>query len=173
MPIEEGLLGLIGVGDVHGLARVRQAQDEHPQHHHHPGDLRLKLAEVDFGLGGRDMGLRDLHLHGLVPDLTAQSDQRPHARLGHLSAFLLDQSLPHPPCRMALLARGVLVCDQPAPHRLRVRALHRGGPHGGLARRRHRISQCLAHRAPMHLVLLRQGPDRHVFIPPDSSDTFE
>ena len=174
VPIEEGLLGLVRVGNMDRFARVRQAQHEHPQLHHHPGDLRLELPEVDLGLSGRGMGLRDLDLQRLVPDLTAQlSHQRPNAGLGHLGAVLLEKALPHPPSGMALLARNILVSDQPPPHRGHMRAQHRGNPRRDLARRRRGISQRLTHRATVHLVLLRKGSDRHIFIPPISSDTFE
>jgi hypothetical protein len=48
--VEERLLGLVGIGDVDCLTRVRQPQAEHEQLHHHPGDHRGELAEVDLRL---------------------------------------------------------------------------------------------------------------------------
>ncbi len=172
--IQEGLLGLIGVGDVHGLARVRQAQDEHPQLHPHPADHRGELPEVDLSLLGRDVSLGHFHLQGLIEDLPAQlAHQGPHAGLGHDHPFLLDQPLPHPPGGVALLGRHILVGDQPSAHRGHVWPQHRSHPDGDFPRRRRRIGQRLTHRAPVHFVLLGQGPDREAFIAAVSSDTFE
>ncbi len=73
----------------------------------------------------------------------------------------------------SLLTRGITVRDQPRPHRGHVRPQHRRGPGRDLPGRRHRIAQCCTHRAPVHPVLARELPDRHLFTLTVSSDTFE
>jgi hypothetical protein len=72
-----------------------------------------------------------------------------------------------------LLARRVLVLDQPVPDDLLVRAQHRRRPHRRLARRRHRVRQRLTHRAAVHPMPASQLPDRQPFVPAVPPDTFE
>ena len=174
VPVQERFLGLVGVGDVHGLARVRQAQHEHPQLHHDPGDHSAELPEVDLRLHPRRVGLGDRDLAAVESDLDLQrGDHRAHARLGHLRSFLLDQSLPHPPGGVALLARRVQIRDQPAADRGLVRAQRGRDPYRRLRRRRHRVREGLAHRAPMHPMPYRERADRQTLITVVTSDTFE
>ena len=54
-----------------------------------------------------------------------------------------------------------------------MRPEHRRVADRHLARRRCRVRQRLAHRAPMHLVPIRQRADRQPFIPVVLADTFE
>ncbi len=56
-----------------------------------PGDRRLELPEVDLGLLGRAVGLRDRNLAAVRPELDLElADQPPHAGLRHINSFLLQ-----------------------------------------------------------------------------------
>ncbi len=171
-PVEEALLGLVGIRHVHRLARVRQPQHEHPQPHQHPTDPGLELAEVDLGLLGRQVRLRHHHQPHPAAQLPADlGDESAHRGLGHLRALLVDQPLPNPPSGMALLDRRRPVGDQPAAHhRPMRRSQRRRRPLRRLALRRHRTRQRLPHHPPMHPVPARQPPHRQPLqpaVPPD------
>ena len=172
--VEERLLGLVGIGDVDGLARVRQTQAEHEQLHHHPGDHRLELTEVDLGLLSRRVGLGDHHLRSGALDLDPQlGHQLPDAGLRHHRTLLIEQPLPDPARGVALLAWRGQIGDQPPPDRGLIRPEHRRGPHRRLPHRRHRIGQRRPNRAAMHPVPISERPDRHLFVAGITSDTFE
>ena len=142
MPVQERLLRLVRVRDVHRLARVRQPQHEHPQPHHHPGDHRLELTEVDLGLLSRPDGSA-----GPSPAVPA----RPISTFSAATRLRTLDSATTAPCssssrchtRRAVcrcLRGAVQVLDQPAPDRGLVRAQHRRHPLRRLARRRHRVA---------------------------------
>ncbi|WNB85782.1 hypothetical protein REH70_00005 [Cellulomonas sp. ATA003] len=109
-------------------------------------------------------------LAAISPDLP---DQAAHSRLRQLRTVLITQPLPHPPGRVALLTRRGQVLDQPRPDLRLVRPEHRRLPDWDLARRRCRVGQRLPHRAPVHLVPIRQRTDRQPFNSMVSADTFE
>src|SRR5260370_10440509 len=75
---------------------------------------------------------------------------------------------------MTLLARQLLVGDQPAVDHLRPRIHRRPEPARILlTRRRRRAGQCLAHRPPVHLMPLSQLPDRQPADPAVTPDLLE
>jgi len=118
MAVEERLLGLIGIGHVDGLARVRQPQAEHEQLHHHPSDHRGELTEVDLGFLGRRVGLRNHDLSLRAADLDPElRHEAADTGLGHHGSFFLEEPLPDPASGVALLPRRSQVRDQPAPDR--------------------------------------------------------
>jgi len=171
--VEERFLGLVGVGEMERLARMRQAHAEHEYLHHHPGNGDGELAEVDLGLLGRRMSLRHHHLFRPA-DLGAElGHQVAHARLGHLHSFLLHQALPHAASGVTLLARRLEVLGQPTPDRRLMRTQNRRLAFRGLTWWRHRIGQRRAHRTAVHLVPSGERPDGQAFVSGVSSDTFE
>ena len=74
-----------------------------------------------------------------------------HRRLAHLGSVLLDQALPHPPGRVALLARRTAGPPRATPRSSASTVQRRRRPLGNLPRRRHRGSQAPgAHPADAH-----------------------
>ena len=174
VPVQERLLGLVGVGVVERTAGVRQAHAEHPQPQHHPAYAGAELTEVDLGLLTRRVLLDDHHLGPRPGDLgTKTRHEVAHRGLGHHRSFLLHQPLPHPAGGVPLLARRVQVLRQPGPHELHVRTRDRRLTLGHLPGRWDRVSQRRTHRAPVHPVLPGELSDRQAFIAPVASDTFE
>ena len=157
------------------LTRVRQAHHEHPHLDQHPGDGGVKLAEVDLGLSAGGVGLGHRHLDPVQTQLAlAVGDIPRHRHLSHLRAVLGDQPLPHPTRGMALLARHLLITQQPGIDHLDIRIDRRPRPaRVCLPRRRDRRDQRLAHRAPMHPMPLSQLADRQLLNPPVTPDLFE
>ena len=173
--LQESFLGLSGERHVKGFARVRQSHHEHPALHDQSGDRGVKLAEVDLGLSAGQMCLRDRHLAGLQPELhAATGDVTRYRHLRARGLVLGDQTLPDPPGGMALLARGVLVGEEPGIDDRRPLVDRRAGPYRiHLPRRRDRIPEGLAHRPTMHAMTIRQLPDRHVIQTAVSPDLLE
>ena len=85
-----------------------------------------------------------------------------------------DEALPDPPGGVALLARGVLIGDEPGVDHRRPRVNGRAGTHRiHLPRRRDRVIEGLAHRPTMHAMTIRQLTDRQVIETAVSPDPFE
>ena len=173
--LQERFLGLGGERDVKRFARVRQSHHEHPALHDQTGDRGVELAEVDLGLSAGQMRLRDRHLACVQPELDpATGDVTRHRHLRERGPMLGDQTLPDPPGGMTLLARGILVGEEPGidhrrplvDRRARPRRIH-------LPRRRDRVIERLAHRPTVHAMTIRQLTDRHVIEPPVSPDLLE
>ena len=123
MAIQEGFLGLVGVGEVERFPRMRQPHTKHVELHHLPGDRGGELAKINLGLRRRRMGLRHHHLAAVSADLYPQPcHQIPHRRFSDPGAFLLDQPLPDPAGGMALLPRRRQILDQPPPDKINIRA---------------------------------------------------
>jgi hypothetical protein len=84
------------------------------------------------------------------------------------------EPLPDPPGGMTLLARSILILNQPGidhrhplvDRRSRPRRIH-------LARRRDRVIEGLAHRPTMHAMTIRQLTDRQVIETAVSPDLLE
>ena len=94
-------------------------------------------------------------------------------RLGDRRAVLIDEVLPDPPRRVALLARCAHVGDQPLADRRLVGTELRRGPCRWFARRRQRRLQRLPHRAAVHAVAARQRADGLAPLAPLTSDMLE
>ena len=172
---QERFLRLGGERDMKRPARARQPQHEQPQLHQRPGDHRVELAEIHLGLRARQVRLRHRNRNAVQAQLDpAAGHIARHRHLRHRGTVLGDQPLPDPPCGMPLLARHVLVGQQP-PVNHRCAGVDRGpGPRRiGLPRRRHRRSQRLAHRPPVHMMPVRQLPDRGPFGPAVFPDLLE
>jgi hypothetical protein len=90
-----------------------------------------------------------------------------------ISAELVDQPGQHPPGGMPLLLRRVQVRAQHAVDRRLKRRQLRGAADRCLARRRHRAGQRLSHRPAVHVIPIRQLPDRALFDPRVASDLGE
>ena len=175
MPFQERFLGLGAERHVKGAPRTRQPQHEHPHLHQRARDPRLELPEIDFCFSTCGMRLRHRHLHTVQTQLDpAPRDVAGHRRLRQHRAVLGDQTLPHPPRGMPLLARRVLIGQQPAVDHRRPLTQRRLRPcHIRLSRQRHRIAQRLTHRAPMHLMPHRQRPRRQLLHPTITPDLLE
>jgi hypothetical protein len=143
-------------------ARTRQPQHEQPQPGQHPGDHGVEFAEVNLSLRAGQVRLRHADLGPVQAEVGAAAGHIPrHRHLRQRRAMLGGQPLPDPPGRMPLLARHVLVGQQPAINHLRIRVDRRPRPlRIGLPRRRHRRVQRLPHRPPVHMVPAGQLPDR-------------
>jgi hypothetical protein len=85
-----------------------------------------------------------------------------------------DQTLPDPPGGVALLARGVLVCDEPGVDQRRPLVDRRARTHRiDLPSRRDRVIEGLAHRSTMRAMTIRQLTDRQVLETAVSPDLLE
>jgi hypothetical protein len=175
--LQERLLSLGSERDVKCFARVRQSHHEHPALHHQPGDRRVELTEVNLGLSTGLMGLRDRHLLVVEPQFdppTRDVTRHRHLRAGGM--MFGDQTLPDPPGGMTLLARSLLIGDQPSVDHRRPLVDRRPRPRRvGLARRGHRVLQSLAHRPTMGAMPIRQLTDRQALqspVPPDLLEQF-
>lgn len=185
-------------GDVEPLARQRPqrvgfegevlsdgGEPHHEQRHlrQQPAQVDADRPEVDFALLAEHMGLRDHHLD--ERDLRAATDlgdEPADRRLADLSAVFLDEALPHPPCRVPLLARRQPVRLEPLLDRRLPRIELRGRPLRPLALGRHRRGRArrtsrrwtrnrrdklvdrqpvIPSRAPDVLVELHPRPRRH------------
>jgi len=114
VPVDEGLLGLVGIDVVEGPPRGTEPHDEHVaddegavQVEAHISEVHLRLAAETMGLGHHHLGPRD----GLV------GLRQPHVAanrgLGHVGAVLLYETLPDSVCRVALFSWSGLVVSQP------------------------------------------------------------
>jgi hypothetical protein len=134
----------------------------------HPAQDDPQVGEVDLGVRAGLVGLRDEHFLQRParrrPDLRAAHPHVvPHRGVGDLGlAVLVDQPGMHPPGGVALLARRVEVRAQHLVDQRLGRVQPRCGPYRGLARRRRRAGQRLAHRAPVHPIPVGQPPDREL-----------
>ena len=129
---------------------------------------------VNLSLLSRPMSLRHHHLGTVATNPGPQlRDQSTGIGLSNPDAFLIDQPLPDTASGMTLLPRRVQIFGQPTTDRGHMRTRHRRRTRCGRARRRHRITQCLTHRAPMNPMTHSLLTDRHIFIPTLTSDTFE
>jgi len=172
--LEEG--GLLGCqeGQRDRLARAGQAQVKEVD----LGGLSSKddgrLAEVDLGLLTRWVAGHDGHRADGRPELRAQlAHVLADRRLGDHGTVLLDQALPDPPCRVALLAWRRSVLIQPGADD-RLQGIHqRGRPRWHDTGRWQGRRQCLAHGPPMDVVLTRQRADGHPLLPLVTPDTLE
>jgi hypothetical protein len=172
--LEEGLLALAAEGDVDRGPRVAQAQLEHRHLGALAGDVHVGEAEVDLGLVARCMQRDDRDGDAVEAELTAEPhDRPPDGRLGEGRTLLVDQALPDPARRVALLAGRLLVLGQPAADDRRVGTQGRLGPFIRLARRRDGRGKGLADHAPVHGMAARQLADRHPFLPVLPADTLE
>ena len=153
--------------------RMAQPQTEHPALHQHPLDPGHELPEIALRLLARTVRLRDRHREQRVVQLEVHLGHiSPHRRLRHLGAVLGHQTLMNPPGRVPLLARHLPVRHQPRPDDHHPRPQRRRHPLGRLTLRRDRRRQRLAHRAPMHTMLLGQSPDAQTLITTVLADTF-
>ncbi len=141
------------------------AAQDHPQ-----------VMEVHLGLGRRRMSLR--HAAGLQRPARLSGDLRAapgdvvaHRRVRQIGrAVLVHQPGQHPPRGMPLLFRRIQVRAQHAVDQVLKRRQPRRVAHRRLARRRNRARQRLPHRPPVHVIPVRQLPDRaaiHPRITPD------
>ena len=174
MALEERLLALRAEGDVDGVARVGQAQLEHRDLGALTGDEHVREAEVDLGLVARVMEGDDRHVDPVDPELPAAgADVAADRHLGEGRTLLVDEALPDPAGRVALLGRRLLVLGQPGADDRRVGTDRWLAPLIRLARRRHRRGQGLPDRAPVHAMATCQLADRHLFLPVLATDTLE
>lgn len=136
-----------------------------------PGQDHPQVVEVDLGLRAGLIGLRHIpQLQGparISQDLRAAfADMITHRRIRQpLCAMLIDQPGQHSPRSVALLLRCIQIAEQHGVDRRLERLQPRRHPRGGLTLRRHRRGQRLAHRAPMHPVLVSQPPNREPLDP--------
>ena len=104
VPVDEGLLGLVGIDAVKALARRREAHDEHPRRGEHAVEVEADRAEVDLSLVTERVGLGD---HDLGRDDGTPPLGGGHVvanrGLGRLRTVLVDQALPDSPGGVALL----------------------------------------------------------------------
>lgn len=148
MPVDEQLLRLVQGDTVEPLAGGRQAHDEHPALGEQPAQVEADAAEVDLGLLAERVVLRHRHLpDGHGPASPCLAHVAPHGRLTDVGTVLLDQALPDPPGRVALLLRRVAVGLEPSIDRRLPRVQHRRDAGGtrlawGRDRRRQRLSHC-------------------------------
>jgi hypothetical protein len=159
---QERFLRLGGERDMKRPARAGQPEHEQPQLQQCPGDHRVELAEVDFGLGSRQVRLRHADPDPVQAELGFAAGHIPgHRHLRQRGAVLGDQPLPDPPRGMPLLARHLPVGQQPAVNNRCVCVDRRPGPlRVALARRRHRRVQGLPHGPPVQMMPTGQLPDR-------------
>jgi hypothetical protein len=174
VPFEERLLALGAVRDVDCGSRVAQAQLEHRDLRALAADEHVGKAEVDLRLVARVVERDDRDVDPLEAELAAaRTDVPPDRGLRHRRALLVDQALPDPARRVALLAMHRLVLGEPARDRGGVRTDGRLGPLVRLPRRRHGRREGLPDRARVHAVAARQLADRHLFLPVLPTDTLE
>jgi hypothetical protein len=109
------------------------------------------------------------------PDLRSTfRDIVPHRRIRQpVRGLLINQPGQHPPGRMPLLAWRRQICDQHCVDRRLEPIQHRRRPVRRLPFRRDRRLQCLTHRAPVHMMPLRQRPNRQTLDPLIASDRGE
>ena len=141
-----------------------------------PASTVVELAEVDLGLRAGRMVLRDHHLD--LVQARARPGGAPTYRdtvtSAHRRAVLGDQPLPDPPGGVPLLARRVLVRDQPAVDHLRATdrspAAARAGYvfRGGGTARPAPDAPCAGAPLPV-----RELPDRQSLQPPVPPDLLE
>ena len=172
--LEERLLALAREADVDGAPRVGEPHDEHRQLGQHAVEPDADPAEVDLRFLARRMQLGDRHRHPAGLELAAHAaDVGAHRRLGDGRAAFVDEALPDPSRRVALLARRAQVGDQPLADRRAVRTEPRRRRGCRLARRRQRRPQRLSHRAPVHAVAARQSANRRAPLTLVSPDMLE
>ena len=173
--LQECFLRLGGERDVKRFARVRESHHEHPALHDQPSDRGVELAEVDLSLRARQMGLRDRHLPGLQPELhPATGDMTRHRHLRARGLVLGDEALPDAAGGVALLARRVLIGEEPGIDHWRPFVDRWAGPRRVLLPRRwDRVGECLAHRPTVHLVSFGELADRRLVEPPVLPDVLE
>ena len=166
---------------VHRLARVRQPQREQEALGHLSVQAHPQIGEVDLGLRAGRMALRHEPGHhpgpGGVPGGRLRHQLRTAAvhvlrdiGVRHPGVVLGLQPREDPPGGVPLLARRGQVLDQHRVDHLAHRVEHQRAPRRALARRRDRRGDRLPHRAPMHRILLRQRPDRHLVALPVEPD---
>jgi hypothetical protein len=172
--LEERLLALAAVRHVDRSTRMRQAQLEDRD----PGllepDHYVGQPEVDLSLLARQVVGHDGDVVIDEIELAAGlADEPADGGLGEVRALLVDEALPDPACRVALLVMDHLVLGQPAPDGVRVRADRRQRSRGDPAHWRDRGGQRLADRPPVHAVAAREFADRQPFLPVIPADTLE
>ena len=105
MSLEERLLALAREADVDRPPRVREPHHEHRQLGQHAVEPDAHPPEVDLSFLARRMQLGDRHDRPAGLELAAHAaDVGAHGRLGDAGA-VVDEALPDPPRRVALLAR--------------------------------------------------------------------
>jgi len=135
--------------------------------------------EVHLGFGRRQMGLRHKALlqrpARLGGDLRAAlTDVIAHRRVRQLArAVLVTQPRKDAPGRVALLLRRVQITAQHRVDRRLERLQPRRGARRCLALRRNRARQRLPHRAPVHVIPVRQLAYRALLDPRIPSDRSE
>jgi hypothetical protein len=172
--LQERLLALARVADVHGLPGVGESHHEHRQLREHATQPDADLAEVDLCLRSRRMQL--WHRHERRPRLELAPHHRDvptHRRLGHAGSQLVDEALPDPPRRVTLLAWRTQVGDQPRADRRLVRIELRGRPLRSSPGWRDRRGQRLANCSSVHAMATGQATHRQHPIPMVSADTLE
>ncbi len=100
-------------------------------------------------------------------------DERSNRRLGHLSAFLVEQPCPDPAGRVALLSGHGQVLGQPTPDGRRVRSKRWRGPRVCGPWRRQRGLESLVDRAPVDSVTAGKGTHGKPFLSMIVADTLE
>ena len=161
VPVEERLLGLIAVDTVEGPAGCRQTHHKHPELGEHVVQVDADAAEVDLGLVSERMGLRDHHLGRRErPPALSLGDVTPNGGLRDRGTVLVNEPLPDPAGRVALLSRHRLVGLEPGLDGRSPRPDRRRAPYAHLARWRHRRRQRLADGASVHLKVPREFADR-------------
>ena len=157
---------------MHRFARARQAQREQETLRHLPGQAHPQIGEVDLRLRPGRVALGHEPGHHPrprgVPRRGLRGQLRPAAvhvlrdiGVRHRSVVLGAQPLVDPLGGVALLARRRPVRHQHRVDQLADRVEHRHRPLRAATRRRDRRVDRLAHRAPVHPVLVGQRPDRH------------
>ncbi len=175
MTLEERLLTLGAESDVDSDARVREAQLEDRDRGALAGHDHVGETEVDLGFGASQMVSHDRNVAVLEVQLAAAlADIPPDGGFAHVGAALVEEALPDPPGRVALLSRCIGIGDEPFTDRRRVGSDSRLNPRlDGLAWWRDRAGEGLADRSPVHPMTARQLADRHPFLPVVSADTLE
>ena len=179
MAFQERLLPLRQRRPVRSPARKRQPHREQRGLRLHPAQDHPQVVEVHLGLGRGQMRLR--HVPGLqrlarlgrdlraAPgDIVADGGVRQILR-----ATLIHQPGQHPAGGMTLLLRRGQITAQHLLDRRLERRQPRRCPRRCLARRRDGARQRLPHRAPVHVIPVRQLPDRaalHPRITPDRGE---
>ena len=150
--VQEHLLRLVQIRAAEPTTRRGEAHHEQRHLHQHASDIDTDRPEIDLGFRAQQMRLRNVDLSQRRRPLGANlRDVTPHRRLTDLSVVLDDESLPHAPGRMALLARHVAIRGEPHVHDRFPRVHHRRRTHRDLPGRRHRRRQGCAHVTTMNL----------------------
>ena len=179
MTLQERLLRLGDESTMHRLPRIGQPHREQERLGLHPPQDHPQIGEVDLGLTAGFMGLRHTAFchtpTGLSGDLRAPfRDIVPDRRVRNtLCCLLIHQPGQHPPGGMPLLPRRVQIRFQPLIDDRFVFLQPAGHPHRRLPCRRQRRRQRLPHRPAVHMMPIRQLPDRqalHPRIPADRSE---